>query len=78
MNLGRHTRDQSGMTKLFGELLFHVIRVIVFDMISAAVLKFFVWIDMQMPGRWPRVIVGGLLGIVAYFAIPIIMGLMGL
>jgi hypothetical protein len=66
------------MAKLFGELLIYLVRVIVFDLISAAVFKFFVWLDMQVPGRWPKLIVGGLLGIVAYFAIPIIMALLGL
>jgi hypothetical protein len=65
------------MAKLFGELVIYLIRVIIFDLISAAVFKFFVWLDMQIPGRWPKLIVGGLLGIVAYFAIPIIMGLLG-
>jgi hypothetical protein len=65
------------MAKLFGELVIYLIRVIIFDLISAAVFKFFVWLDMQIPGRWPKIIVGGLLGIVAYFAIPIIMGLLG-
>jgi hypothetical protein len=66
------------MAKLFGELLIYLVRVIVFDLISAAVFKFFVWLDMQVPGRWPKLIVGGLLGMVAYFAIPIIMALLGL
>ena len=66
------------MAKLFGELLIYLVRVIVFDLISAAVFKFFVWLDMQVSGRWPKLIVGGLLGIVAYFAIPIIMALLGL
>jgi hypothetical protein len=66
------------MAKLLGELLLYVIRIIVFDLVSAAVLKLFVWIDMQIPGRWAKIIVLGILGIVAYFAIPIIMSLIGL
>jgi hypothetical protein len=66
------------MAKLFGELVIYLVRVIIFDLISAAVFKFFVWLDMQVPGRWPKIIVGALLGIVAYFAVPIIMGLLGL
>ena len=66
------------MAKLFGELLIYLVRVIIFDLVSAAVFKFFVWLDMQIPGRWPKIIVAGLLGIVAYFAVPIIMGLLGL
>jgi hypothetical protein len=66
------------MAKLFGELVIYLVRVIIFDLVSAAVFKFFVWLDMQVPGRWPKIIVGALLGIVAYFAVPIIMGLLGL
>jgi hypothetical protein len=76
MNRGRGRRDQPVMAKLLGELLFYVIRVIVFDLVSAAVFRLFAWIDMQVPGRWPKIIVGGLLGIVAYFLIPIIMGIL--
>jgi hypothetical protein len=66
------------MAKLFGELLVYFVRVIIFDLVSGAVFKFFVWLDMQIPGRWPRIVVGGLLGIAAYFAIPVIMALLGL
>lgn len=66
------------MAKLFGELVIYLVRVIIFDLVSAAAFKFFVWLDTQVPGRWPKIIVGGLLGIVAYFAVPIIMGLLGL
>jgi hypothetical protein len=64
------------MAKLFGELLVYFVRVIIFDLVAGAVFKFFVWLDMQIPGRWPKICVGGLLGIVAYFAIPIVMGLL--
>jgi hypothetical protein len=66
------------MAKLFGELLFYVIRVVVYDLISAAVLKSFAWLAMQVPRRWPRFIALFILGVVAYFAVPIIMALLGL
>jgi hypothetical protein len=65
------------MAKLFGELLFYLVRVIIFDLVSGAVLKLFVWLDMKIPGRWPRIIAAGFMGLAAYFAIPIIMGLLG-
>jgi hypothetical protein len=65
------------MGKLFEELLLYVIRVIVFDLVSAAVLRFVAWIVMQVRGRWPKIIVLVVLGIGAYFAVPIIMGLIG-
>jgi hypothetical protein len=66
------------MAKLFGELLVWFIRILVVDLISQAVMKFFVWLDMKIAGRWPRLIFGGLLGIVAYFLIPVLLGILGL
>ena len=66
------------MAKLFGELLFYLVRVIFIDLISAAVFKFFAWLDMQIPGRWPKIIFAGLMGLVAYFLIPILIGILGL
>ena len=66
------------MTKFFEEMLFYLVRVIIFDLVSQAVFKFCVWLDMKIPGRWPKIIVGGLLGFAAYFIIPIVMGLLGL
>jgi hypothetical protein len=33
------------------------------------------WLDTKMTGRWPRLIVGGLLGLAAFFLFPIILGL---
>jgi hypothetical protein len=66
------------MAKLFGELLVYLVRVLVVDLIAQAVWKFCVWLDMKIPGRWPRIIVAGFMGLAAYFAIPIIIGLLGL
>jgi hypothetical protein len=66
------------MAKLFGELLLWLVRVVVADLIGQTVMKAFAWLDMKIPGRWPRLIFGGLLGIVAYFLIPILIGILGL
>jgi hypothetical protein len=78
VNRGGDGRDQSRMTKLFGALLFGLIRVLVADLISQAALKFCAWLDAKIPGRWPRVILGGLMGLAAYFIFPVIMGIIGL
>ena len=66
------------MGKIFGELLVWLIRVIVVDLLWAAITKLCAWLDTTLPGRWPRLIIGGLLGIVVYFAIPIFLGILGL
>jgi len=66
------------MTKFFGEMLFYFVRVTILDLVSQALFKFCVCLDMKIPGRWPKFIVGGLLGLAAYFIIPVVMGLLGL
>ena len=65
------------MGKIFEELLVWLIRVIVVDLLWAAITKLCAWLDTTLPGRWP-LIIGGLLGIVVYFSIPIFLGILGL
>jgi O-antigen ligase len=66
------------MTKFFGEMLFYMVRVIIFDLVSQAAFNFCVWVDRKIPGRWPKIVVGGLLGLAAFLIIPVVMGLLGL
>jgi hypothetical protein len=63
------------MAKLVVELLLWLIRVLVMDLLWQGVTKFCAWLDTKMTGRWPRLIVGGLLGLAAFFLFPIILGL---
>ena len=64
------------MAKLLVELLLWLIRVLVVDLLWQAAVKFCAWLDTKMTGRWPRLIVGGLLGLAAFFLFPIILGLL--
>lgn len=64
------------MAKLLVELLLWLIRVLVMDLLWQAVVKFCAWLDTKIRGRWPRLIVGGVLGLAAFFLIPIILGLL--
>lgn len=66
------------MAKLLVELLLWLIRIVVVDLLWQAVVKFCAWLDTKITGRWPRIIVGGLLGLAAFFIFPIVMGLLGL
>ena len=70
------------MTKLIGELLFELVRILIRDLVTSfckqIAVKVCAWIDSRVHGRTARFVLGGLLGIVAYFAYPIILGLLGL
>ena len=63
------------MAKLFGELLFGFIRILVADVLKQAGIKFCTWLDTKIHNRIAKVVVGGLLGLAALFVFPIIMGL---
>jgi len=63
------------MAKLFGELLFGLIRLLIVGLLKQAAVKVCAWLDTKVHGRIARIVVGGLLGIAAYFIFPIIMGL---
>ena len=63
------------MAKLLVELLLWLIRIIVVDLLWQAVVKFCAWLDTKISGRRPRLIIGGLLGLAAFFLFPIILGL---
>jgi len=68
------------MAKLFFELLLEllawIVRVLVMDLLWQAVVKLCAWLDPKIPGRWPRLIIGGLLGLAAFFLFPIVLGLL--
>ena len=67
------------MARLFGELLFVLIRIFIADLIRQAVLKVCAWLDTKIPGRTTRIVLGGSLGLAAYFIFPIIISIiMGL
>ena len=69
------------MAKLFFELVVELvlwlIRVLVMDLLWQGVTKLCAWLDTRITGRWPRLIVGGLVGLAGFLLFPIIVGLFG-
>jgi len=63
------------MAKLVGELLFGLVRILVADLLKQAAGKVCTWLDTKVSGRTAKIVLGGLLGIGAYFIFPIILGL---
>jgi uncharacterized protein YacL len=68
----------TAMANILGELLFALIRSIVAGWAYALWVKLATWLDPKIQRRWVKVAVGGLLGLVAFFMIPVVMGLLGL
>jgi len=66
------------MANFIGEILFAVIRSIVAGWAYSLWIKLATWLDPKIQQHWVKVAVGGLLGLAAYFIIPIVMGLLGL
>ena len=68
----------TAMANILGELLFALIRSIVAGWAYALWVKLATWLDPKIQRRWVKVAVGGLLGLAAFFMIPVVIGLLGL
>jgi hypothetical protein len=66
------------MAKLVGELLFAMVGSLIKDWGNSLLLKVGAWLDTRIHGRATRIVVGLLLGLAAYFLIPIVTGLFSL
>jgi len=66
------------MAKLIGELLFAMVGSLIKDWGNSLFLRVGAWLDTRVHGRTTRIVVGILLGIAAYFFIPIVIGLFSL
>jgi hypothetical protein len=64
------------MAKLIGELLFAMVSALIRGWAYSLFLKVGAWLDTRVHGRTARLIVGLLLGLAAYFLIPIVTGLL--
>lgn len=73
--LGRLIQRWEQMAKLFGELLFELVRIVIEDWLKQSALKVCAWLDTKIHGRTTRIVVGLLLGLAAYIVFPIIVGL---
>jgi uncharacterized protein YacL len=68
----------TAMANILGELLFALIRSIIAGWAYALWVKLATWLEPKIQRRWVKLAVGGLLGLAAFFIIPIVMGLLGL
>ena len=66
------------MTNILGEILFALVRTIIAGWAYSLWIKLATWLDPKIKGHWAKVAVAGLLGLAAYFIIPVVMGLLGL
>jgi len=63
------------MADLIGRMLFGLIRILIEDWLKQAAIKFCARLDTRVRGRIARFVLGGFLGLAAYFILPIILGL---
>ena len=67
------------MSKILGGVLFAIVRSIIDDLVISILkpigLKFATWLDTKIQGQRTKVVVGGFLGLAAYFLLPIILSL---
>ncbi|MBH5397376.1 hypothetical protein HZZ13_06165 [Bradyrhizobium sp. CNPSo 4010] len=66
------------MAALVAEFLFDLVRALVGSWLRQAAVAICAWLDMKIHSCAARFVVGGLLGIAAFFLIPVIAGLLGL
>ena len=66
------------MAAFLAELLLDLVRCLVGGWLRRAAVAICGWLDTMVHGRAARFVVGGLLGIAAYFLIPVIAGRLGL
>ena len=67
------------MAKLLGELLFELLGGFVRSLMEQAIfVRFGTWLDSRVQGRRVKIVLGLLLGVGAYFLIPIMLGLLSL
>jgi hypothetical protein len=64
------------MAKLVGELLLEMVGAFIRGWAYSLMLKVGTWLDTKIPGRKTKIAVGMLLGVAAYFLIPIVSGLL--
>ncbi|CAN5505882.1 hypothetical protein BH11PSE4_BH11PSE4_06610 [soil metagenome] len=63
------------MARFLGELLFAMLRAIIFDWLYELMLKAAAWLDAELPGRRTKLVIGMLLGVAAFFIIPVVTAL---
>lgn len=66
------------MANIIGELLFAIAREFIAAGVRSLFFKVGTWLDTKISRRSAKVAIGLLLGLVLFFFIPVILGLLGL
>jgi hypothetical protein len=64
------------MAKFIGELLLEMVSAVIKGWAYSLMLRAGAWLDTKIPGRKTKIVVGMLLGVAAYFLIPIVTDLL--
>jgi hypothetical protein len=64
------------MANIIGELLFAVVRAFIQGWTYSLFLKIGAWLDTKIRGRAMKIVAGLLLGLAAFFLVPIVSGLL--
>ena len=64
------------MADLIGKMLFGLIRILIEDWLRQVAFKVCAWLDTKVDGRTARFVLGGFLGLAAWFIFPMILGLL--
>ena len=65
------------MASFIGEMVFGLVRFLFEDWLRQVAIQFCTWLDPMVHGRMAKVVIGGLLGLAAYFLAPVFAGLLG-
>jgi len=65
------------MASFIGEMVFGLVRLLFKDWLRQIAIRFCTWLDPMVHGRIAKVVIGGLLGLAAWFLAPVFAGLLG-
>ena len=65
------------MVSFVGEMIFGLVRFLFEDRLRQVAIRFCTWLDPMVQGRRAKLVIGGLLGLAAWFLAPVFAGLLG-
>ena len=65
------------MASFVGEMIFGLVRFLFEDWLRQVAIRFCTWLDPMVQGRLAKLVIGGLLGLAAFFLAPALTGLLG-
>jgi hypothetical protein len=65
------------MAGFIGEMVFGLAKFLFKDWLRQVAIRFCTWLDPMVHGRMAKVVIGGLLGLAAWFLAPVFAGLSG-